>query len=76
MRERIAPTPIRLRITQNQTSIAVVERNSQSVHIFDKHTKEQVDEIQNLLRTEGTFRLWNVLVSEHSRHAERRRSLS
>jgi hypothetical protein len=52
-----------IRITQNQTSIAVVERNSQSVHIFDKQTKEQTDEIQNLLRTEGTFRLWNVLVS-------------
>ncbi len=51
------------RITQNQTSIAVVERNSQSVHIFNKQTKEQIDEIQNLLRTEGTFRLWNVLVS-------------
>ena len=51
------------RITQNQTSIAIVERNSQSVHIFDKQTKEQIDEIQNLLRTEGTFRLWNVLVS-------------
>ncbi len=51
------------RITQNQTSIAVVERNSQSVHIFDKETKEQIDEIQNLLRTEGSFRLWNVLVS-------------
>lgn len=54
------------RITQNQTSIAVVERNSQSVHIFDKQTKEQIDEIQNLLRTEGTFRLWNVLVNNHS----------
>ena len=40
----------------------MVERNSQCVHIFDKQTKEQVDEIQNLLRTEGTFRLWNVLV--------------
>ena len=52
-----------IRITQNQTSIAIVERNSQSVHIFDKQTKEQIDEIQNLLRTEGTFRLWNVLVS-------------
>ncbi|CAF0782506.1 unnamed protein product [Adineta ricciae] len=53
-----------IRITQNQTSIAVVERNSQSVHIFDKQTKEQVDEIQNLLRTEGTFRLWNVLLRD------------
>ena len=52
-----------IRITQNQTSIAVVERNSQSVHIFDKQSKEQIDEVQNLLRTEGTFRLWNVLVS-------------
>jgi hypothetical protein len=52
-----------IRITQNQTSIAIVERNSQSVHIFDKQTKAQTDEIQNLLRTEGTFRLWNVLVS-------------
>jgi hypothetical protein len=51
-----------LSITQNRTSIAIVERNSQSVHIFDKQTKEQVDEVQNLLRTEGTFRLWNVLV--------------
>lgn len=51
------------RITQNQTSIAVVERNSQSVHIFDKQTKEQIDEVQNLLRTDGTFRLWNVLVN-------------
>lgn len=50
------------RITQNQTSIAIVERNSQSVHIFDKQTKEQIDEVQNLLRTDGTFRLWNVLV--------------
>ncbi|CAF1164116.1 unnamed protein product [Adineta steineri] len=53
-----------IRITQNQTSIAVVERNSQSVHIFDKQTKEQIDEIQNLLRTEGTFRLWNVLLRD------------
>ncbi|CAF1945604.1 unnamed protein product [Rotaria magnacalcarata] len=53
-----------IRITQNQTSIAVVERNSQSVHIFDKQTKEQVDEIQNLLRSEGSFRLWNVLLRD------------
>lgn len=51
------------RITHNQTSIAVVERNSQSAHIFDKHNKKQTDEIENLLRTKGVFRLWNVLVS-------------
>ncbi|CAF0919473.1 unnamed protein product [Rotaria sordida] len=55
-----------IRITQNQTSIAVVERNSQSVHIFDKQTKEQIDEIQNLLRTEGSFRLWNVLLRDNN----------
>ncbi len=51
------------RITQNQSSIAVVERNSQSAHIFDKNSKKQTDEIENLLRTKGVFRLWNVLVS-------------
>ena len=51
------------RITQNQTSIAVVERNSQCAHIFDKQTKKQTDEVENLLRTKGVFRLWNVLVS-------------
>jgi hypothetical protein len=51
------------RITQNQSSIAVVERNSQSAHIFDKNTRKQTDEIENLLRSKGIFRLWNVLVS-------------
>jgi len=53
-----------IRITHNQTSIAVVERNSQKVHIFDKQTKEQINEIQNPLRTEGTFRLWNALLRD------------
>jgi len=52
-----------IRITQNQTSIAVVERNSQCAHIFDKQSKKQIDEVENLLRTKGVFRLWNVLVS-------------
>ena len=51
-------------ITQNQTSIAIVERNSQSAHIFDKQTKKHIDEVENRLRTKGIFRLWNVLVSE------------
>lgn len=51
-----------LRITQNQTSIAVVERNSQSVHVFDKQTKEKTDKIENLLEPKNVFRLWNVLV--------------
>jgi hypothetical protein len=51
------------RITQNQTSIAVVERNCQSAHIFDKQSRKQTDQVENLLRTKGIFRLWNVLVS-------------
>jgi hypothetical protein len=61
----ISINPIRksFRITQNQSSIAVVERNSQSAHIFDKNSRKQTDEIENRLRTKGIFRLWNVLVS-------------
>ncbi|CAF3353765.1 unnamed protein product [Rotaria sp. Silwood1] len=53
-----------IRIAQNQTSIAIVERNSQCAHIFNKQTKKQIDEIENLLRTKGIFRLWNVLLRD------------
>ncbi|CAF0925933.1 unnamed protein product [Rotaria sordida] len=53
-----------IRIAQNQTSIAIVERNSQCAHIFDKQTKKQIDEVENLLRTKGIFRLWNVLLRD------------
>lgn len=53
-----------IRITQNQSSIAIVERNSQCAHIFDKHTKKQTDAVENLLRTKGVFRLWNVLLRD------------
>ena len=51
-----------IRITQNRTSIGIVERNYQKVHIYNKQTKQHIDEIQNLLRTKGIFRLWNALV--------------
>ncbi|CAF1247371.1 unnamed protein product [Adineta ricciae] len=53
-----------IRIAQNQTSVAIVERNSQSAHIFDKQTKKQINEVENLLRTKGIFRLWNALIRD------------
>ncbi|CAF4647332.1 unnamed protein product [Rotaria sp. Silwood2] len=53
-----------IRIAQNQTSIAIVERNSQRAHIFDKQTKKQIDEVENILRTKGIFRLWNILLRD------------
>ncbi|CAF1574675.1 unnamed protein product [Rotaria magnacalcarata] len=51
-----------IRIAQNQTSIAIIERNSQRAQLFDKRTKKKIDEVENLLRSKGIFRLWNVLV--------------
>lgn len=54
---------ILFRIAQNHTSVAIIERNSQCAHIYDKKTKKKIDEVENLLRTKGIFRLWNVLVS-------------
>ncbi|CAF1354676.1 unnamed protein product [Adineta steineri] len=53
-----------IRITQNQTSIATVERNSQSAYIYDKQSKKQINEIESLLRTKGVFRLWNALLRD------------
>ncbi|CAF4981798.1 unnamed protein product [Rotaria magnacalcarata] len=51
-----------IRIAQNQTSIAIIERNSQRAQLFDKRTKKKIDEVENLLRSKGIFRLWNVLL--------------
>ncbi|CAF3995991.1 unnamed protein product [Rotaria magnacalcarata] len=53
-----------IRIAQNQTSIAIIERNSQRAQLFDKRTKKKIDEVENLLRSKGIFRLWNVLLRD------------
>ncbi|CAF1056045.1 unnamed protein product, partial [Didymodactylos carnosus] len=53
-----------IKICQNKTSIGILDKKNQSLHIYDKRTKQKIDEIQNQFRSKGTYRLWNILLCE------------